>query len=124
MKRLIFSLFLSVSALAGDGYNLEATEVRFAVKAADKAKPGDVLKLRRFSADFDYLDDTSYTAVFFDHKRGAWPESEIKVTVTEAQKLRLENAATVYLRRNAGGWEVIGTNVARDAKGVTVWRYY
>lgn len=108
---------------AGDGYQYEASAAKEVVALVKTIKVGEVVKVRRVNMDFDRLEENSYTAVFFSHKRDFAPENQFTVNVTEQQKTFLETCAMVYLRRTANGWQYLGTKVSRDAKGVLIYQY-
>lgn len=89
---------------AGDGYQCEASAAKEVVALVKTIKVGEVVKVRRVNMDFDRLEENSYTAVFFSHKRDFAPENQFTVNVTDSKNFSSKPAQwSIYAAQPAAG---------------------
>lgn len=108
---------LSCSALAEDGYK---KEVQLISLQHEPHRAGDVYKIRQFRVENEGSEKEP-SVVFYTYNRHTG--FEVRVTMTTQQWRLVRHSQTAFIRRNATGWEYLGTRTSRDQKGRLVFDY-
>lgn len=118
MKTALFFLLIAVPALAADGYQHQTDYLGLSKL---KVKTDDVVKVRKFMVEKEKQDGATVTAIMFAYRRHF--SNEIKLNITANQWEHLRHAQAAFLRRGGERWELLGTDMYRDANGQTQFRY-
>lgn len=117
MKNTLAALLLSASvAFAADGYQ---HQTNFDGLSDLKVKTGDIVKVRNFNKERISPSGPSVDVLIF-YRRNI--DNEIKLKMTAQDWALLEHSNTMYLRRSGEQWELLGTEIYRDAKGQIKFR--
>ena len=113
---LLFMALLSTAALGADGYQ---HQVNFDGLSDLKVKTGEIVKVRNFNKERVSLSGPTVEVVIYYRRH---IDNEITLKMTAQSWALLEHANTMFLRRGGENWELLGTQIYRDANGKVAFR--